>query len=154
MQKIFDVGSAAEMLAVPKGATGFSAWMPIDQPLIDRFAEATGDRQWIHVDTQRAAREMPGGKTIAHGYLLLSLTPQLLDQTWTLRNLTHGLNYGLENVRFVSPVPVDSKVRLRIECESVMEKGDGVRLEMRAALELLGSERPALVFRQIGLFVF
>lgn len=154
MQKIFEVGSSAEVLAVSAGAIGYSDWLPITQQLIDGFAGATGDHQWIHVDLERAARELPGGKTIAHGYLLLSLTPQLLENAWTIRNERQSLNYGLERVRFVAPTPSGSRVRLRVELAKAARWRDGVRLEFDCVMEIEGSEKPAVIFRQIAVFMF
>ncbi len=154
MQRIFDVGSAEELLAVAPGATGISDWLTIDQALIDRFAEATGDRQWIHVDPERAAREMPDGRTIAHGYLTLSLTPQLLDGAWAVHNERQSLNYGLEKVRFVSPVPSGSRVRMRTVLGAASPWRDGVKIELNCSIEIEGSERPAVAFTQIAVFMF
>src|SRR5213083_1878572 len=88
---------------------GPSDWMTVDQAMIDRFAEATGDHQWIHVDVERAKREMPGGKTIAHGYLTLSLLPRLSHGILHIRKRSRGINYGSNKVRFTAPVPAGSR---------------------------------------------
>src|SRR5512138_3289386 len=93
---------------------GPSDWMTVDQPMIDKFAEATGDHQWIHVDVERAKREMPGGKTIAHGYLTLSLLPRLTKSIYQIKNRSRGINYGSNKVRFTAPVPAGSRVRLHL----------------------------------------
>ena len=85
---------------------GASDWMTVDQAMIDKFADATGDHQWIHVDVERAKRDMPGGKTIAHGFLTLSLIAGLAHQTHEIRRRSRGINYGSDRVRFTSPVPV------------------------------------------------
>jgi acyl dehydratase len=155
MQKIFEVVSAAELLAVRVGATGLSDWLTMDQSLIHGFAAATGDWQWIHVDVERAAREAPGGRTIAHGYLTLSLTPQLLDQTWRIQNQRQSLNYGLEHVRFISPVPCGSRIRLRNRVAGLEEwRGTGVKLTMDCQVEIEGAERPAVAFTQVAIFDF
>src|SRR5207249_5221265 len=92
---------------------GPSDWITVDQAMIDRFADATGDHQWIHVDVERARKDMPGGKTIAHGYLTLSLIPMLNHQISHINNVRNGINYGCNKVRFTSPVPAGSKVRAR-----------------------------------------
>src|SRR5213595_1327715 len=92
---------------------GVSDWYTVTQEQIDKFADATGDHQWIHVDIERAKKEMPGGKTIAHGFLTLSLIPMLAAKIMRVGGVTRGLNYGLNKVRFVSAVPVESRVRGR-----------------------------------------
>jgi acyl dehydratase len=155
MKTMFDVGSTAEMLAAPVGAYGLSDWKVIDQQLIDDFAKTTGDHQWIHVDVARAEREMPGGRTIAHGYLSLSLTPQLLEQTWLVRNERRSLNYGLEGVRFVSPLASGSRIRLRAEVKAVEPwREEGAKLTLGCTIEVEGGERPVAVFTQLALFEF
>src|SRR5258706_15026677 len=83
---------------------GTSEWMTVDQAMIDKFAEATGDHQWIHVDVERAKREMPGGKTIAHGYLTLSLVPRMAAGLLEVTKRSRGINYGSNKIRFISPV--------------------------------------------------
>src|SRR6058998_1495142 len=90
---------------------GPSEWVTVDQAMIDRFADATGDHQWIHVDVERAKKEMPGGKTIAHGFLTLSLIPMLNHQISHINNVKRGINYGCNKLRFTSPVPAGSRVR-------------------------------------------
>ena len=92
---------------------GPSEWIVVDQPMIDKFAEATGDHQWIHVDVERAKKEMPGGKTIAHGYLTLSLLPRLVPQLLKVEKRSRGLNYGSNKVRFTNTVPAGAWVRLK-----------------------------------------
>ena len=90
---------------------GTSDWLVVDQKMIDQFAEATGDHQWIHIDVERAKSEMPGGKTIAHGYLTLSLLPKLNQGIWRVKKRSRGVNYGSNKVRFTAPVPAGSRVR-------------------------------------------
>src|ERR1700745_984670 len=90
---------------------GVSDWFTVDQALIDKFADATGDHQWIHVDVERAKREMPGGKTIAHGYLTLSLVPRLAQTIYLVKKRSRGLNYGANRVRFNGTVPAGSRTR-------------------------------------------
>jgi len=92
---------------------GVSDWVVIEQDTIDKFAEATGDHQWIHVDVERAKTEMPGGKTIAHGFLTLSLIPRLGATIWAIEHRSRGVNYGLNKLRFTAPVPAGARVRLR-----------------------------------------
>ena len=92
---------------------GVSDWVEVSQDRINQFAEATGDHQWIHVDVERAKKDMPGGKTIAHGFLTLSLIPMLNHQISHINNVRNGINYGCNKVRFTSPVPAGAKVRAR-----------------------------------------
>jgi len=130
---------------------GTSEWLVVDQAMINAFAEATGDHQWIHVDTERAAREMPDGKTIAHGYLLLSLLPRLAPQIWGVTNRSRSVNYGANRVRFTAPVQVGSRIRLRQEVASVDAIEGGIRLIMNSTMEIEGSDRPACVAETISL---
>jgi acyl dehydratase len=125
---------------------GPSEWITVDQAMIDKFAEATGDHQWIHVDVERARREMPGGQTIAHGYLTLSLVPRLAATLLKVERRRHGINYGSNKVRFISPVPAGARVRLRQRIAGVEEvAGHGVRVTSEMTVEIEGQERPALV---------
>lgn len=125
---------------------GVSEWVLVDQAMIDKFADATGDHQWIHVDVERARKEMPDGRTIAHGFLTLSLIPRLSAGIWKIEQRSRGVNYGLNKLRFTGTVPVDTRVRLRqtlVNAEDV--KNDGVRLTFEHVVEIEGAERPALV---------
>ena len=125
---------------------GVSEWVKIDQEMIDKFADATGDHQWIHVDVERARDEMPGGKTIAHGFLTLSIVPRLAATIWKIENRSRGGNYGLNKLRFTAPVPEGARVRLSqklLNAEDV--KNDGVQLTFEHKVEVEGQERPALV---------
>lgn len=122
-----------------------SDWVEIDQTSVDRFAAATGDHQWIHVDPERARRESPFGGPIAHGFLTLSLIPALLDKTIKLRQRV-SVNYGLNRVRFTSPVRVGSKVRGSFAVAGVTDvEGGAVQVVWNVTLELQGSERPVCV---------
>src|SRR5580704_12125080 len=105
---------------------GVSDWVTIDQDRINKFADATGDHQWIHQDVERAKKEMPGGKTIAHGYLTLSLIPWLTGGFLKVEGVTRGINYGSNKVRFTNMVPVGSRVRARSKMLSVEPKGGGM----------------------------
>jgi acyl dehydratase len=131
---------------------GPSDWITVDQPMIDKFAEATGDHQWIHVDVERAKREMPGGKTIAHGYLTLSLVPRLASTLVKVSQVSRGVNYGSNKVRFTSTVPAGSRIRLTqkiLKVEPV--EGNGVRVTSEVKMEVEGQERPALVAEIMGI---
>ena len=123
---------------------GPSDWFTVDQAMIDKFAEATGDHQWIHVDVERAKREMPGGKTIAHGYLTLSLVPRLASTLVKVTNRKRGVNYGSNKVRFTNVVPAGARVRLRQKLVKVEEvAGGGVRVTSEMTMEIEGQEKPA-----------
>jgi acyl dehydratase len=124
---------------------GTSEWVTVEQQHVDQFAEATGDHQWIHVDPERAAQG-PFGGTIAHGFLTLSLLPVLAGQVYKIDNVRMGINYGLNKVRFTSPVPVGSKVRAQVTLANLEQTKDGaVQLTTSITVEIEGSERPALV---------
>jgi len=125
---------------------GVSEWVNIDQATIDKFAEATGDHQWIHVDPVRAKTEMPNGKTIAHGFLTLSLIPRLSQTIWKIEQRSRGINYGLNKLRFTAPVPVDTRVRLKQKLLAADDvKDGGVRLTFENTIEIEGASQPALV---------
>lgn len=124
---------------------GTSEWIEVDQRTIDLFAEATGDHQWIHVDVERAAKEMPGGRTIAHGFLTLSLLPRLSPLIYRVARRSRSINYGSNKVRFTAPVPSGSRVRLHLTVKAVEPIVGGVRLTMENEMEVEGSSRPCLV---------
>lgn len=129
---------------------GYSDWLTIDQERIDRFAEATGDHQWIHVDPQRA-KDGPFGSTIAHGYLTQSLVNLFLPQIVDVRGVRMGVNYGADRVRFPAPVPVNSRVRGGAELVSAERTKDGaVQAVIRVTVEIDGSERPGCVIDTIS----
>ena len=131
---------------------GPSEWLTVTQEMIDKFAEATGDHQWIHVDVERAKREMPGGKTIAHGFLTLSLIAGLGHQTHDIRKRSRGINYGSNKVRFTNTVPAGSRVRLKQTIKNVEDvEGNGVRITSEMVIEVEGKDRPALVAEVMGL---
>ena len=130
---------------------GYSDWLEIDQQRINLFADATGDHQWIHVDEQRAA-DGPFGKTIAHGYLTLSLANLFLPQIMQVDNVSMGVNYGCEKVRFPAAVTVGSRVRGGGEIISAQEVKGGVQVVVRVTIEIEGSDRPACVIDTISRF--
>ncbi|GAA5020439.1 MaoC family dehydratase [Kitasatospora paranensis] len=131
---------------------GYSDWHTVTQRQIDTFAEATGDRQWIHVDPAKAAHG-PFGCTIAHGYLTLSLVPMLVWQVYRVEGLTMGVNYGADKLRFPSPVPVDSKVRAGVELLSVVPGGGGHHATARVTIAREGGEKPACVVEAVSVLV-
>ncbi|MBO0711107.1 MAG: MaoC family dehydratase [Acetobacteraceae bacterium] len=130
---------------------GTSEWVLIDQGMIDRFADATGDHQWIHVDRERAKRDMPGGKTIAHGFLTLSLLPRLGASVYRIKTASREINYGCERVRFTAPVQVGSRVRLAYKLKRITPIEGGQRLNFDATVEIEGEPRPALIAETIFL---
>ena len=133
----------ADMKAHIGQELGVSEWVKVDQTMIDKFADATGDHQWIHVDIERAKKEMPDGKTIAHGFLTLSLVAGLGGETHEITKRSRGINYGSNKVRFTSPVPVGARVRLRQKLLKVEDIPGGVRLFDAETLAPLG-EIPAI----------
>jgi acyl dehydratase len=133
---------------------GVSDWLTIDQERIDTFARATGDLQWIHVDVERAKRELPGGKTIAHGFLTLSLIPLLTKSILPIEGVKQGINYGSDKVRFTHMVPVGSRIRARQKVQSVTPKGGGLQVTDEVTIEIEGEERPACIAEVIRLLYF
>lgn len=134
---------------------GVSDWMLVDQERINEFAECTGDRQWIHVDVERAKRESPFGGPVAHGYFTLSLIgPLSLDVGVVPSDAAAGFNYGLDKVRFLAPVPAGGRVRLRVVLDNVEEKNDGQLLvKTKNIIEIENSDRPALIAEALALLV-
>ena len=133
---------------------GVSDWTVIDQNRIDEFAEATADYQWIHVDTERAARELPGGKTIAHGYLTLSLIPALTANFVEFENLARVVNFGANKVRFYTPVPAGSKVRARAKGLQARQRAGALLLTSEVRIEIEGEKKPACVAEILGMYFF
>ena len=122
-----------------------SDWLEVTQARINQFADATGDHQWIHVDPVRAAAELPSKTTIAHGFLTLSLLSTLIRESIRFTGLRMAINYGLNRVRFVSPVPSGSRIRALITLQAVDAVSDGVQATWLATIERDGSEKPAAV---------
>jgi acyl dehydratase len=134
---------------------GVSDWITIDQDRIDAFADATGDYQWIHVDVKRARSESLYRSTIAHGFLSLCLIPALSKANYRVENAKMGINYGLNKVRFLTPVPADGRVRVRSELIDAAKVDDAtVDLTVRHTVELDGSVKPAAVAELIARMVF
>ena len=134
-----------ELLSHAGAKLGISPWHTVSQDQVDRFAEATGDHYWIHVDPERARRSALGG-TIAHGYLTLSLWPALLDEVLVVEGYSMVLNYGLNRVRFPTPVPVGSRVRLHVDIADVAENPDSsLQTTFGIVVELEGSDKPCCV---------
>jgi acyl dehydratase len=142
-------GSLEELAACLGQEVGTSEWITITQQQIDEFAEATGDRQWIHVDPVRAAAG-PFGTTIAHGFLTLSLLPQMADSAIELGGVRMGVNYGLNKVRFPAPVPVGSRVRGHFKLTSFEPIEGGAQITMEVTMEREGSAKPVCVAESLS----
>ena len=131
---------------------GASEWVEITQHRIDQFADATCDEQWIHVDQDRARQELPGGKTIAHGLLSLSLAPMFIRSVIGLKGLRNTLNYGADRIRYLSPVPAGSRIRGRTTIAQAEDvPPDGLRVNYHMVIEIEGAQRPACVAELIAL---
>lgn len=128
---------------------GYSDWLEITQARVDQFAEATGDFQWIHVDPERA-KSGPFGATIAHGYLTLSLASYLLPQIVRYEGFTMAVNYGLDKVRFPSPVRVGARIRAGAQLAEVTDVGTGVQVKTLVVIEVEGSDKPACVIESLA----
>lgn len=139
-----------ELESVKGKDMGHSEWMVIDQDRINKFADATNDHQWIHLDTERASKELPTKSTIAHGFLSLSLLVPLASEVWSISNAKMMINYGLNKVRFINMVPVGSKVRLGIKISDVKKLDNGgTQVISEATLEIEGQDKPAYVAESI-----
>jgi acyl dehydratase len=145
--------SAEELRAAVGEQLGRSDWLEIEQKRIDLFAEATGDHPWIHVDPERAAVG-PFGRTIAHGYLTLSLLPVLVPQIMRVEGMKMGLNYGTNKVRFPAPVPVGSRVRAGAVLTEVTEAGGGVQVTATVTVEREGGDKPVCVAESVSRYYF
>jgi acyl dehydratase len=141
MTKIYD--SPRDLIGQEGTSFGPSEWLTIDQPRVDGFADVTGDHQWIHIDVARA-KDGPFGTTIAHGYLTMSLVNHFLPELVEVRGFSHAVNVGADRLRFLSPVPVGSRIRATGEVVSVEEVKGGIQSVVRVVVEIDGSNRPAL----------
>lgn len=124
---------------------GVSDWHAVTQEEINTFAECTHDHQWIHIDVERAKKESPFGGPVAHGYYTLSLAPYLMDQIWTVEGIRMGVNYGLNKLRFPSPVPVGKRVRARATLDNAEDVTGGMQVTVGLTFEVEGSSKPACV---------
>jgi acyl dehydratase len=148
---MLSVERPADLIAYAGQKLGTSDWIMIDQTMIDAFAEATGDKSWFHVDPERAKREMPGGRTIAHGFLTLSLVAYLSTTIYEIRRRRRGVNYGMNRLRFTAPVPAGSRVRLHETLKAAEAIDGGVRLTLDCTVEIEGEPRPAMLAEMIVL---
>ena len=135
----------ADLPALVGRELGPGPWRTITQQQVDAFAEATGDRQWIHVDVERARRESPFGGPVAHGFLTLSLIASLVGEVLEVTDARTGINYGLDRVRFPAPVPVGSRVRGRVALEAFAEIEGGAQLTWSVVVEREGHAKPCVV---------
>lgn len=139
----------AELPALVGQEIGVSDWLEITQDRVNRFADATGDHQWIHVDIERATKEL--GAPIAHGYLVVSLVPMLARNIVAYQGVGRGINYGSNKVRFTNAVPVGSRVRLRLRIAQVEQRAGALQLTSECTIELENTERPACVAEIVSL---
>jgi acyl dehydratase len=143
--------TVADLRALAGVELGPTGWVEIGQGKIDAFADTTDDHQWIHVDPERA-KETPLGSTIAHGLLTLSLAPGLMNQLMSYDGFAHALNYGYEKVRFPAPVPVGSRLRLRVTIADVADVPGGAQVTMTQTIEVEGGEKPVCVAQAVARF--
>jgi acyl dehydratase len=149
------IASIVDAVDIVGQELGVSQWVVVDQDRINAFADTTGDNQWIHVDVERAESESPYRTTIAHGFLTLSLIPALSKDNYRVDNAKMGINYGLNKVRFLAPVPAGSRVRVRSDLMDAKKVNDStVDLTVRQTVELDGSTKPAAVAEVIARMVF
>ena len=142
----------AELPGLAGTELGTSGWCEVPQERVNAFAEATGDHQWIHVDVERAKKESPFGGPVAHGYLTLSMLVPLFDQVLTVTDAAMAVNYGLNKVRFPSPVPVGSKVRVTATVKQVEEVTGGLQLTVAAVIERDGGDKPVCIAEPVYRF--
>lgn len=143
------IASLEELKTLVGQEIAVSNWFEISQERVNLFAQATGDHQWIHTDPERAQRETPFGGTIAHGFLTLSLFPMLMAEAIAMPDVRMGINYGLNKVRFTSPLPVGSRVRARMQLQDVSDIQDGAQLTWGVTIEREGSDKPVCIAESI-----
>jgi len=148
------IRSIQDAKALEGREVGVSDWIEVDQKRINTFADATGDYQWIHVDEDRAGKELPDGKTIAHGYLTLSLIPALTGTFVDFENLARAINFGCNKVRFYTMVPVGSRVRGRATVKQARKRGGALHLLSEIRIEVEGERKPACVAETLGMYFF
>ncbi len=151
---MYVIESIEDAKALEGVEVGLSDWVVIDQNRIDQFAEATTDYQWIHVDTERCAREMPDGRTIAHGYLTLSLIPALTGDFVEVKNLARAINFGANKVRFYTPVPAGARVRARVTVLQARRRAGALMITSETRIEVEGERKPACVAETLGMYFF
>ncbi|MEO8296385.1 MAG: MaoC family dehydratase [Burkholderiales bacterium] len=150
MKKI--VEKPRDLPALVGQSFGPGEWLTVSQAMIDQFADLTGDRQWIHVDVERAKREAPGGSTIAHGFLVLSLIGTLMPTVLDVQGASSILNYGSDRLRFLNAVPAGARVRASVKVKATEEVPAGRRVIFETTIEVEGQTKPALLAESIFLF--
>ena len=148
------ISSFEDLKALEGLEVGVSDWFQITQDQINQFADVTLDHQWIHVDVERAQKEMPGGTTIAHGYLTLSMIPAMTAGFLEFTNLKMGINYGLNKVRFTNMVAVDSRIRARSVVQAVRQRSGAAQLVGLTTVDIEGETKPACVVETVSFFHF
>jgi acyl dehydratase len=148
------IESVEDAKALEGKEVGLSDWVIVDQNRIDQFAEATGDYQWIHVDTERAAAELADGRTIAHGYLTLALIPALTDNFVDFKKLARAINFGVNKVRFYTPVQSGARVRARATVLQARQRAGALLLTSEVRIEVEGERKPACVAETLGMYFF
>ena len=148
------ISSFEDLKALEGMEVGVSDWFQITQDQINQFADVTLDHQWIHVDVERAQKEMPGGTTIAHGYLTLSMIPAMTAGFLEFTNLKMGINYGLNKVRFTNMVAVDSRIRARSVVQAVRQRSGAAQLVGLTTVDIEGEAKPACVVETVSFFHF
>ena len=148
------ITSFEDLQALEGQEIGISEWFDVSQDQINQFADATNDHQWIHVDIDRAKKEMPGSKTIAHGYLTLSMVPAMTATFIEFANLERAINYGVNKVRFTNMVPVDSKIRARATITRVRQRSGATQVIGETTVEIQGQEKPACVAETVSFYYF
>ncbi|WP_109478182.1 MaoC family dehydratase [Paraburkholderia sp. C35] len=143
--------SLGELKSLVGTVIGVSEWTLVDQERIQQFADATGDHQWIHLDVERA-KQGPFGTTIAHGFLTVSLVPAMMESAFKIEGIATAVNYGLNRVRFPSPVPVNSKVRGSFKLQEYQELTGGAQLTFEVTMEIEGREKPVCFCESLGRF--
>jgi len=148
--RVFD--GLDEFVAATGSQLGPTDWLPVEQDRVNKFADATDDHQWIHVDPEQAANG-PFGGTIAHGLLTLSLLPHFMHELYTVSNVAMAINYGFNKVRFITPVRVGAKIRARAEIANVQKLEGAVQATLTTTVEIEGSDKPAAVAESIVRFI-
>ena len=146
------ISSFEDLKALEGLEVGVSDWLLISQEHINQFANLTHDHQWIHVDVDRAKKEMPGGTTIAHGYLTLSMIPAMTAGFLEFTNLKMGINYGLNRVRFTNMVAVDRRIRARSVVKTVRQRSEAIQLIGETSVEIEGESKPACIVETVSFF--
>jgi acyl dehydratase len=144
------IESLSELKTLIGQEVAVSDWIEISQDRVNRFAEATGDLQWIHIDVERSRKESPFGGTVAHGFLTLSLLPMLMADAVSMPDVKMGVNYGLNKVRFPAPVPVGSRLRARMLLQAVEDIPGGAQTTWQVTIEREGSDKPVCVAESIS----